>query len=749
MAGNRSLGILTLDLVVKTGAFVQGMTAAERQAAKSLSAIEKRAYAFGRTLGAGIKAGAVIATAALTAVAVAVGQAIDRADEMRDLSIRTGIATEKLSEYAYAAKQTGTDIEGLATGLKLFSKNLKEAADPTSGKGKLFAALGVEVTDAVGNIRQLSDILPEVADKFKLLADGPTKTALALELFGKSGANLIEFLNSGSQGLDEFGAKARELGIIISTQTANAADQFNDKVGDLKAQVQGFSNIVAAALLPQLIKTVEELGGLIKQGDLAANTVTLISGALSFGVGILKEYNNAVSRLTIALILASEASAGLQETQKNVMSFGFADGTVAGGVKRTSDAYKDAQRSLDGLIASQEKAENLARVKAETAGQYTDSNQRRRGGGMSVQQLQDAAKNRAAAEATQVRINAMFASGGSSPKAKKSGGGKSEETRELEQMEEAYKRMTAQQRETIALFGQEGEAVKVAYDIKNGELAKWLPARQQEVLENAKAIDQQSLMAELEEAAAKASRAESEAIMDGIKATDQVISDMEFELELLGKTNAERAKAIELRNLDANATDEQRARVAELTDELIRASENQAFLDDFKTGLADAFADFVTGAKSAKEAFGDFADALFKRAVQFVADKAINAMFDAFSGKSSTGSAPSGGGSGAGFWGNLLSGFMSLFGGGKATGGDTMPGKFYRVNENGTEMLSIGNKDYLMMGNSGGRVTAAGRGGGGGGTFNFMLAAPTSQSTQEQIAQRVSFEQQQAQRRNG
>jgi len=61
----------------------------------------------------------------------------------------------------------------------------------------------------------------------------------------------------------------------------------------------------------------------------------------------------------------------------------------------------------------------------------------------------------------------------------------------------------------------------------------------------------------------------------------------------------------------------------------------------------------------------------------------------------------------------LLSG---LFGGGKASGGSVSPGKMYEVNETGLpELLNIGNRQFLMMGNRSGSVVAATGGSSSGG----------------------------------
>jgi hypothetical protein len=118
-------------------------------------------------------------------------------------------------------------------------------------------------------------------------------------LFGKSGLELTEFLNQGADGLDEFARKAEDLGIIIDTKTAAAADEFNDTLGDLKALASGFGLSVASDLLPNLVQAAKDFRDLVKEGDLARNLVDVISAALSFGVGVMREYTSAVAHLSV------------------------------------------------------------------------------------------------------------------------------------------------------------------------------------------------------------------------------------------------------------------------------------------------------------------------------------------------------------------------------------------------------------------------------------------------------------------
>lgn len=168
-----SAGTITVDLKARTASFETDMQRASRAAAKRSKEIEASAKRMGVALGLAF-------TAAATAVVYAVKQAIDNADKLNDISIRLGIGAEALSTYAYAAKQSGTDIESLSTGLTRFTKNIAAAADAGSSQGKVFAALGVDVKDAAGNLRSVEDLLPEIADRFKTLKNPTLESALAL-----------------------------------------------------------------------------------------------------------------------------------------------------------------------------------------------------------------------------------------------------------------------------------------------------------------------------------------------------------------------------------------------------------------------------------------------------------------------------------------------------------------------------------------------------------------------------------------
>lgn len=214
---------------------------------------------------AGLAAG-TFSAAAFTAW---VKGAIDAADETDELAQKTGLLAKEVAGLKLLFEQ-----EGLGDA---FGGTMAKLARQASEGNKAFAAMGVSVNGANGQLKSTRQLLGEVADKFAGYADGPEKAALAMELFGKSGADLIPLLNGGAQSLDDFDRKAEQLGLTLSAETAAAAAQFNDQLFLLSKNVQGAATALAVGLLPALLAVTEELSKGGRQGGL----MTSVSNGLA------------------------------------------------------------------------------------------------------------------------------------------------------------------------------------------------------------------------------------------------------------------------------------------------------------------------------------------------------------------------------------------------------------------------------------------------------------------------------------
>lgn len=285
--------------------------------------------------------GAVAAIGAATAkLAADFKGAIDTGDQLNKLSQKTGIAVEKLSELAYAGDLADVNLESLATGIKKLSVNMAEAATNTNSKAaEAFKALGVAVKDSNGNLRSSDAVMADLADRFASMKDGAGKTALAIAILGKAGADLIPFFNMGSRGMAEMADEAKKLGLVMTGETAKAAEEFNDNMRKLTLSSSALGRSIAADLLPEM-----------------ARFLGLVVEAKKEGAGLF-------SSLAIA-IRSPDANAPLDDLRERAATLQgrISDATAPGGfnIKTRVSADRAELARLQRLIAERMKeAENF------------------------------------------------------------------------------------------------------------------------------------------------------------------------------------------------------------------------------------------------------------------------------------------------------------------------------------------------------------------------------------------------------
>nr|QQZ50314.1 hypothetical protein JKL49_00875 [Phenylobacterium glaciei] len=208
---------------------------------------------------------------------------------MGKMAQKVGVGVAALSQLQYAAELSDLSLEQLGGGLKKLGVNMAGVASGgAQPAAAAFRALGIDVTDANGQLRSTDAVFTDVAGAFGNMADGAGKTALAVQIFGKSGSDLIPLLNSGAKGLAEMRAEADALGLTIDETAARAAEGFNDNLTRLGKVTTGITRQLAAGLAPTLEVVSASLVSAAKDGDfMGAVVATLdiaIRGLVSTGV---------------------------------------------------------------------------------------------------------------------------------------------------------------------------------------------------------------------------------------------------------------------------------------------------------------------------------------------------------------------------------------------------------------------------------------------------------------------------------
>lgn len=236
---------------------------AVKKSTDKLSAFERTTSKIGRSM---TKAGTVMlgASAAVGGSILAVGKSTaDYAGDMYDMARGAGIGVEAFQKLAYAGRMSGVETEKLSASLVKFDRMVAEATGGNKTYMQTFEDLGIKIKDSAGNLRQPNEIFEDVADIFHNTEDGIGKTALAVELFGKSGADLIPMLNDGKAGLKAFYAEAERLGLALSNEMIAKGDAFSDQLENIGEQVKGVKLQLGAALIPALSAATEKISKVI------------------------------------------------------------------------------------------------------------------------------------------------------------------------------------------------------------------------------------------------------------------------------------------------------------------------------------------------------------------------------------------------------------------------------------------------------------------------------------------------------
>lgn len=234
------------------------------------------------------------------------GIAADSASQMFGIFSKQITAAQNSSEsdriaqesLAIQVKQTQADIKDTTAeikkngdasgelGLKVDSlKNkLSGLEDQQQQSGNAFEQLGISLTNADGTAASFTTILGETADKFKAMPDGVEKTTLAMQLFGRSGKDMIKVLNLGSAGIQDLEKQADALGLTLNAGTITSINKLINVQKDLKEQTDAMKIAVGTATAPVLANfdtKVNDMVGHLLNAHGAIHTATV--DVLAFG----------------------------------------------------------------------------------------------------------------------------------------------------------------------------------------------------------------------------------------------------------------------------------------------------------------------------------------------------------------------------------------------------------------------------------------------------------------------------------
>jgi len=230
-----------------------------------LSAGLRRAQKQLEAFGAGLRSVGIrmagIGVAAVTSLLGAARMFATVGDDLEEMSQRTGVSVEALSELGFAADIAGSDLETLETGIKHMQRAIVEAAGGSESAQQALAKLGVSAADLAG--LSPDEQFKRMADGIARIEDPALRVAVAMQIFGRSGTKLIPLLAEGASGIEALQEQARRLGLTVSAETAHDAAELNDALDSLWRVVRQGVFTIGSALAPTLKELAERITRII------------------------------------------------------------------------------------------------------------------------------------------------------------------------------------------------------------------------------------------------------------------------------------------------------------------------------------------------------------------------------------------------------------------------------------------------------------------------------------------------------
>lgn len=685
---SKSLGTLTLDVIAKIGGFEAGLDKAEKEAKKRADAIERAFEGAFSALSAGF---ATVASAGVAALSAVNAQA-NAIASYQDLAEKIGDTASNITSLQQAATLSGTAMESVAAASVRLTASLSKTDDESKAVGQAIKALGLEF-DSFKSLSPVEQI-DAVARALAGFEDGAEKTAVAVALFGKAGAELLPFLNDLSD--------QSERQITLTDEQIKQADDYTKAQARLKAEFDVFIQQQASQFIPILNQVQQILGEVAKNGA----AVQAVTATVKLAI------DAAVVAFQAIVVVASDVAFVFQGVGKEIGAIAAQLAALANldfsGFRAISDAVKE-----DGVRARAELDKFQARIMAIGQPAYMDDETRRL---MARSAANDPVRPR-------LNVSGLAGGGAASGGGRRGGGGggRSSVDEAARYLENLQKQLDRTKELTVS--------EQLLLDIQRGRLGFVSEGQKEQLLAVANQIDATKRLAEEEKARAKeeaeATRERQQLMKEGEslwKDTRTAVEEYSMAMDRLNVLLSEGAISVDVYDRAAaklgKTFEDTKKPIDEASQQIDDFSKKAA--ENIQSAIGDGLVDILEG--NFNDIGKNFGKLLTRMAAEAVAADITKALFG--------GAAK--GGQGSGLFGDLLSSLGGLVtGGGRALGGPVSPNSLYRINEKGPEVFQAANgNQFLMTGTNGGSVRTAG----GGDTFNIYVPESVNRNTGTQIA---------------
>ena len=225
---------------------------------------------------------ASVASSALSSVRslVSFGQAqAEVIDNASKLAARLGMTYGEFAGLSLAADLAGVSMDTIGKASQKAEIAFARAAAGSATATAAFAGLGLSVEQLNG--MSAADRFDAIASAIAALPTEAQRAAAAVQIFGKSGSELLPLFAGGAEGIAAARAEAERLGLTLTNAQGQNVEAMNDSFTMVAKSIQGVVQQVVAYLAPAITAISEQFTTLV--GDIGGANI-----GQAIGAGILQ-----------------------------------------------------------------------------------------------------------------------------------------------------------------------------------------------------------------------------------------------------------------------------------------------------------------------------------------------------------------------------------------------------------------------------------------------------------------------------
>jgi hypothetical protein len=288
----------------------------------------------------------------------------ETAGEIDELSHKTGLTTDTIQEFNYAAEYLEISAESIGSSIAKMTRNMDTARTGTGDAAEAFTRLRVRITESNGQLRDSEQVFYDVIDALGSVKNETERNALSMSIFGKSAMDLNNLILEGSQGVKGYAKEAHEMGYVIDNETIQSFNNMDDSMVEMNNKFDAVKYKLGEALLP-IFQTFADVITSIPTEVLAVGIVlgglALVIGSVAMAAGGMAIANTALAATnTIVGSTGLVAAVGMGPILLILLAVAVAIGLIVGRASGIKSAMNEVKESVTGLIDSSNKALNGA-----------------------------------------------------------------------------------------------------------------------------------------------------------------------------------------------------------------------------------------------------------------------------------------------------------------------------------------------------------------------------------------------------